>query len=85
MARMATLATHVHVTDAEGLSHVFGPADEVPDWAQERITNPKAWAEAPPERSVSRLTDPAPAKKSAPAKRTPARRKAADGGSVQRG
>jgi hypothetical protein len=76
---MATLATNVHVTDDEGTAHVFGPADEVPEWAQVRITNPKAWAEAP---TVSRLTDPEPAKR-APAKRAAPRRKAADGGTVQ--
>jgi hypothetical protein len=79
---MATLTTNVHVTDAEGTAHVFGPADEVPEWAQSLITNPKAWAEAAPT-SVSRLTEPAPARKATPAKRTPARRKAADGGAVQ--
>lgn len=82
---MATLATPVHVTDDEGIAHVFGPADEVPEWVQARITNPKAWAEAPePETSVSRLTEPAPVKKTAPAKRAPARRKAAPDASVQR-
>jgi hypothetical protein len=76
---MATLKTNVHVTDSAGVSHVFGPADEVPEWAQALITNPKAWLEPP----VSRLTEPAPvpaAKKAAPAKRAPARRKA--GGSA---
>jgi hypothetical protein len=79
---MATLTTHVHVTDAEGTAHVFGPADEVPDWAQALITNPKAWTEPPrTDTHVSRLTEPAPVKK-APVKRAPARRKAADGGTV---
>jgi hypothetical protein len=73
---MATLKTNVHVTDSAGVSHVFGPADEVPEWAQALITNSKAWLEPP---SASRLTEPAPkpaAKKAAPAKRAPARRKA---------
>jgi hypothetical protein len=78
---MATLATIVHVTDAEGAAHVFGPADEVPEWAQVLITNPKAWAEAP---SVSRLTESTPKAATAPAKR-PARRKAVAGDSVQSG
>ncbi|GAA0641200.1 hypothetical protein GCM10009548_01720 [Streptomyces malaysiensis subsp. malaysiensis] len=72
---MATLNSNVHVTDERGVTHVFGPADTVPEWAQVLITNPKAWAEAP-ETSASRLADPPPAKK-APAKRAPARRKAA--------
>ncbi|MEU1254778.1 hypothetical protein ABZ445_16010 [Streptomyces chartreusis] len=76
---MATLTTHVHVTDDKGASHVFGPADEVPKWAQERITNPKAWAEAP---SVERLTEPAPAAK-APVKRAAPRRRAAGSGTVR--
>jgi len=77
---MATLASHVHVTDSEGVPHVFGPADEVPTWAEALITNPKAWAEA---HTVSRFTEPAPVKKAAPAKRTSARRKAASGDAVQ--
>ncbi|MFJ3588573.1 hypothetical protein ACIQUY_04695 [Streptomyces sp. NPDC090231] len=68
---MATLRTNVHVTDADGVSHVFGPADEVPEWAQSLITNPKAWLEPP---TASRLTE--PAAKKAPAKRATARRKA---------
>lgn len=74
---MATLATNVHVVDAEGTAHVFGPADDVPAWAQALIPNPKAWAEAP---DVSRLTEPAPAAKP-PAKRAAPRRKAAGSGS----
>jgi hypothetical protein len=78
---MATLSGYVHVTDDKGAAHVFGPADDVPAWAQELITNPKAWAEAP-EPSVSRLTEPAPAAK-APAKRATPRRKAASGGTVR--
>lgn len=75
---MATLATNVHVMDADGVSHVFGPADEVPEWAQVLITNPKAWADPP---SASRLTEPAPVPtaRAAPTKRAPARRKAGGG------
>jgi hypothetical protein len=76
---MATLATNVHVTDDKGVTHVFGPADEVPTWAQALITNPKAWAEAP---SVKRLTEPDPPAKPA-AKRAAPRRKAAGSGTVQ--
>ncbi|MEV4971957.1 hypothetical protein [Streptomyces scopuliridis] len=77
---MASLNTSVHVTDSTGVSHVFGPADEVPEWAQALITNPKAWAEAPGI-SASRLAEPAPVKK-APTKRATARRKAAADGAV---
>ena len=76
---MATLTTNVHVTDDKGVTHVFGPADEVPTWAQALITNPKAWAEAP---SVERLTEPAQPAKPA-AKRAAPRRKAGGSGSVQ--
>lgn len=79
---MATLATNVHVTDERGTAHVFGPADEVPEWAQSLITNPKAWAEAP---SVKRLTEPTPTPAKPAAKRAAPRRKAAGSGSVQSG
>ena len=44
---MAKLAAYVHVTHPERGTQVFGPEDEVPTWAQEQITNPKAWAEPP--------------------------------------
>jgi hypothetical protein len=75
---MATLATNVHVTDADGVAHVFGPADEVPEWAVELITNPKAWAVPP---SARGLADPEP--KPAPTKRAAPRRKAGGSGSVR--
>lgn len=39
-----TLATNVHVYDADGVCHVFGPTDTVPSWAYPLITNPLAWA-----------------------------------------
>lgn len=38
------LSSYVHVADEAGQMHTFGPADEVPDWAQEAITNPDVWA-----------------------------------------
>src|SRR5262245_16752281 len=39
------LAFYVYVSNpADGSTNVFGPEDEVPDWAQEQITNPKAWS-----------------------------------------
>lgn len=78
---MATLANTVHVTDEAGVNHVFGPADEVPTWAQALITNPKAWAEAPA-LNVSRSSEPTPTPKP-PAKRATPRRKAAGGGTVR--
>lgn len=44
---MADLNTFVHVTDEDGVSHVFGPSDSVPGWAVEKITNPDVWVEEP--------------------------------------
>lgn len=44
---MAKLNTYVHVHDEDGVSHAFGPDDTVPEWAEDRITNPAVWAEAP--------------------------------------
>lgn len=41
------LRSHVHVRDATGVPHVYGPDDEIPDWAARRITNPRAWDEPP--------------------------------------
>lgn len=76
---MARLATNVHVTDERGTSHVFGPADEVPSWAESLITNPKAWAEAP---SANRLADPEPKPAT---KRAAPRRKAASDDAVSGG
>lgn len=70
---MATLKTNVHVTDSAGVSHVFGPADEVPEWAQVLITNPKAWDVPPLPRQSTSATPPA---KKAPATRAAPRRKA---------
>lgn len=46
---MAALTTHVAVRDDDGVTHSFGPGDEVPEWAARKITNPKVWeaGEAP--------------------------------------
>lgn len=41
MARKLTV--HVHVHDAEGRSHVFGPGDNVPADLAKLISNPAAW------------------------------------------
>lgn len=38
-----SLNTHVHVSDEHGTPHVFGPDDQLPDWAVEKIANPKVW------------------------------------------
>ncbi|GAB1326977.1 hypothetical protein ACE1SV_13160 [Streptomyces sennicomposti] len=77
---MARLALYVHVSDSQGRAVVFGPGDEVPEWAQQVITNPAAWAEAP----VNRLTEPEPEPvRKEPAKRATPRRKAAGGGADQ--
>lgn len=71
---MVTLATNVHMTDESGSAHVFGPADEVPEWAQALITNPKAWQDPPAPRESTPAAP--PVKKAAPAKRAAPRRKA---------
>ncbi|MGW4127960.1 hypothetical protein [Amycolatopsis japonica] len=41
------LVRRVHVTDEQGRTHVFGPGSAVPEWAAEKITNPKAWNSEP--------------------------------------
>lgn len=46
---MSKLNTYVHVHDKDGVSHAFGPEDTLPEWAEELITNPEVWAEAPAE------------------------------------
>jgi hypothetical protein len=51
---MARLVATVHVSDASGVGHVFGPGSAVPEWAVALITNPKAWDELPrPEEAKS--------------------------------
>lgn len=62
---MAHLITHVHVQDEDGGSHVFGPGDEVPSWAQVQITNPKAWDAVPSAPEVKPAT-PRVTRKTAP-------------------
>lgn len=41
MAR--NLITHVHIHDADGNSHVFGPGDNVPAELAKLIGNPAVW------------------------------------------
>jgi hypothetical protein len=41
------LRNFVHVLDSEDKAHTFGPDSDVPSWAVEKITNPKAWADEP--------------------------------------
>lgn len=41
------LASYVHVTNPEtGAAATFGPDDDLPSWAEQAITNPKAWSDA---------------------------------------
>ncbi|NEW40785.1 hypothetical protein GV794_01945 [Nocardia cyriacigeorgica] len=42
------LAGYVHVHDPDGVSHVFGPDDDVPAELAKLITNPAAWAAPEP-------------------------------------
>lgn len=54
---MAKLNTYVHVHDfdSEEGPAIFGPDDEVPDWAVKKITTPDVWAEEPkPKRGPGR-------------------------------
>jgi hypothetical protein len=39
------LATYVHVADEHEAMHVFGPGDDLPEWAARKIFNPKAWVD----------------------------------------
>lgn len=39
------LAAHVHVLAEDGVMHVFGPDDELPEWAEKAITNRAAFAD----------------------------------------
>lgn len=48
---MARLVATVHVQDAKGVAHVFGPGEKVPGWAKKLITNDKAWDSAPADES----------------------------------
>lgn len=40
---MSSLVAFVHVHDEDGLAHVFGPGDTVPEWARKKIANPSVW------------------------------------------
>lgn len=54
------LASYVNVTDPEtGAAATFGPDDELPEWAEKVITNPKAWeaAEPTPEESLEKSVE----------------------------
>jgi hypothetical protein len=50
---MSKLNTYVHVHDADGISHAFGPEDTVPEWAEKAITNPDVWTDAPAAEEVA--------------------------------
>lgn len=70
---MARLARHVHVHH-QGGSTVFGPDDEVPDWAAKLITAPDAWADESGASKASASGGSESASGSeAPAKRSPGR------------
>lgn len=46
---MGSLRNHVTVHTESGLPVVFGPDDDVPAWAAEKITNPAAWQDGEPD------------------------------------
>jgi hypothetical protein len=62
---MRKLNTYVHAVgegdNGETLSQVFGPDDELPEWARKAITNPKVWdgEDGPPAGLSSALERPA--------------------------
>lgn len=53
------LVAYVFVRDEHGRSVRFGPRDDVPGWAAEKIRNPRAWAadEDPDEQDDNELQD----------------------------
>lgn len=51
------LAGYVHVHDSEGVSHVFGPDDDVPAELAKLITNPAAWQAEPAEQDDDEPSD----------------------------
>ena len=64
---MAKLNTYVHVQGDDGQMHVFGPDDDVPAWAAEKITNPGAWEQDKSEdKPAAPRGDKAPARRRGP-------------------
>lgn len=45
---MAKLSTYVTVYDDQGNGRTFGPRDDLPGWAEKKITNPDVWDGALP-------------------------------------
>lgn len=41
--RRLRTTVHVPTGDGYGAAEIFGPGDEVPEWAARLISNPKAW------------------------------------------
>lgn len=56
---MRTLTAFVHLVDDQGRLRSFGPADVVPEWAAEQITNPKAWTDRAAEAEEATAASPA--------------------------
>jgi hypothetical protein len=57
------LARSVRVRDDEGTDHVFSPGDDVPSWAQSKITNPGAWVDDDARPVIDRPVGPGEASK----------------------
>lgn len=52
------LAAFVYLTGPDGQTVGFGPADTcIPSWAEEQITNPKAWASDEPAQAPTRAVE----------------------------
>jgi len=63
---VAELAAAVHVFDAKGVVHVFGPGGFVPEWAVRLIPNAKAWDTKPSALVAAPVVEVAPAAESTP-------------------
>ncbi|MBF6411040.1 hypothetical protein [Nocardia farcinica] len=55
---MARLNSYVHCYKGHEV-HVFGPGDDVPEWARKQITRPELWDEAPQVTVDGETSDPA--------------------------
>ncbi|MFE5290204.1 hypothetical protein ACFRAQ_35075 [Nocardia sp. NPDC056611] len=54
---MSQLNTYVHVQDDRMVTHIFGPDDQVPEWAVKAISNPAVWADRDEYPSVGPSSD----------------------------
>ena len=65
---MPQLVAAVHVYDAKGVVHVFGPGGIVPEWAVKLIPNAKAWDSKPSVVAAVPVVEVAPVVETTPTK-----------------